>query len=347
MAKKVFLEFEHDIEALEKKIDDLRELDESGTHNAVSVASEIASLEAKANDLVKKIYASLTPWQCSLVARHPQRPYTLDYVDAIFTNFHELHGDRAYADDEAIVGGLARLADINCVVIGHQKGRTLRERTRRNFGMAKPEGYRKALRLMRLAEKFGLPVITFVDTPGAYPGIGAEERGQSEAIGRNLFEMAGLKVPVITCVIGEGGSGGALALAVADMVMMLQYSTYSVISPEGCASILWKDAAQAPRAAEALALTADRLSGLGLVDRVISEPLGGAHRDPKLMATSLRQVLLAELRSLMKLPLDSLLERRAERLRRMGDFEVLGLAAAEPVEQPVETAAAPAGGNPA
>ena len=347
MAKKVFLEFEHDIEALEKKIDDLRELDESGTHNAVSVASEIASLEAKANDLVKKIYASLTPWQCSLVARHPQRPYTLDYVDAIFTNFHELHGDRAYADDEAIVGGLARLADINCVVIGHQKGRTLRERTRRNFGMAKPEGYRKALRLMRLAEKFGLPVITFVDTPGAYPGIGAEERGQSEAIGRNLFEMAGLKVPVITCVIGEGGSGGALALAVADMVMMLQYSTYSVISPEGCASILWKDAAQAPRAAEALALTADRLSGLGLVDRVISEPLGGAHRDPKLMATSLRQVLLAELRALMKLPLDSLLERRAERLRRMGDFEVLGLAAAEPVEQPVETAAAPAGGNPA
>ena len=260
MAKKVFLEFEHDIEALEKKIDDLRELDESEAGHAVSVASEIASLQAKEDELVKKIYAELTPWQCSLVARHPQRPYTLDYIDAIFTDFHELHGDRAFADDEAIVGGLARLADINVVVIGNQKGRTLKERSRRNFGMAKPEGYRKALRLMKLAEKFDLPVVTFVDTPGAYPGIDAEQRGQSEAIGRNLFEMAGLKVPVLTCIIGEGGSGGALALAVADMVMMLQYATYSVISPEGCASILWKDAAQAPRAAEALALTADRLS---------------------------------------------------------------------------------------
>ena len=246
MAKKVFLEFEHDIEALEKKIDDLRELDESEAGHAVSVASEIASLQAKEDELVKKIYAELTPWQCSLVARHPQRPYTLDYIDAIFTDFHELHGDRAFADDEAIVGGLARLADINVVVIGNQKGRTLKERSRRNFGMAKPEGYRKALRLMKLAEKFDLPVVTFVDTPGAYPGIDAEQRGQSEAIGRNLFEMAGLKVPVLTCIIGEGGSGGALALAVADMVMMLQYATYSVISPEGCASILWKDAAQAP-----------------------------------------------------------------------------------------------------
>ena len=269
MAKKVFLEFEHDIEALEKKIDDLRELDESEAGHAVSVASEIASLQAKEDELVKKIYAELTPWQCSLVARHPQRPYTLDYIAAIFTDFHELHGDRAFADDEAIVGGLARLADINVVVIGNQKGRTLKERSRRNFGMAKPEGYRKALRLMKLAEKFDLPVVTFVDTPGAYPGIDAEQRGQSEAIGRNLFEMAGLKVPVLTCIIGEGGSGGALALAVADMVMMLQYATYSVISPEGCASILWKDAAQAPRAAEALALTADRLSQFGLVDRCL------------------------------------------------------------------------------
>ena len=250
----------------------------------------------------------------------------------------KLHGDRAFADDEAIVGGLARLADINVVVIGNQKGRTLKERSRRNFGMAKPEGYRKALRLMKLAEKFDLPVVTFVDTPGAYPGIDAEQRGQSEAIGRNLFEMAGLKVPVLTCIIGEGGSGGALALAVADMVMMLQYATYSVISPEGCASILWKDAAQAPRAAEALALTADRLSQFGLVDRVISEPLGGAHRDPKLMATSLRQVLIDELRALLKLPLNTLMERRSERLRRMEDFEVVGEPATADKSDEVEDA---------
>ena len=329
MAKKVFLEFERDIEALEKKIDELRELNETESKSGVSVVSEIASLEQKEDELVKKIYASLSPWQCSLVARHPQRPYTLDYIDAIFTDFHELHGDRAFADDQAIVGGLARLADINVVVIGHQKGRTLRERTQRNFGMAKPEGYRKALRLMQLAEKFDLPVVTFVDTPGAYPGIDAEERGQSEAIGRNLFEMAGLKVPVITCVIGEGGSGGALAIAVADVVMMLQYSTYSVISPEGCASILWKDAAEAPRAAEALALTADRLSQLGLVDRVISEPLGGAHRDPQLMAVNLKQALIDELRGLLKFPMNDLLERRAERMRGYGFFDLAESAPAE------------------
>lgn len=329
MAKKVFLEFERDIEALEKKIDELRELNETESKSGVSVESEIASLEQKEDELVKKIYASLTPWQCSLVARHPQRPYTLDYINAIFTDFHELHGDRAFADDQAIVGGLARLADINVVVIGHQKGRTLRERTQRNFGMAKPEGYRKALRLMRLAEKFDLPVVTFVDTPGAYPGIDAEERGQSEAIGRNLFEMAGLKVPVITCIIGEGGSGGALAIAVADVVMMLQYSTYSVISPEGCASILWKDAAEAPRAADALALTADRLSQLGLVDRVISEPLGGAHRDPQLMAVNLKQALIDELRGLLKFPMNDLLERRAERMRGYGFFDLAESAPAE------------------
>lgn len=329
MAKKVFLEFERDIEALEKKIDELRELNETESKSGVSVVSEIASLEQKEDELVKRIYASLSPWQCSLVARHPQRPYTLDYIDAIFTDFHELHGDRAFADDQAIVGGLARLADINVVVIGHQKGRTLRERTQRNFGMAKPEGYRKALRLMQLAEKFDLPVVTFVDTPGAYPGIDAEERGQSEAIGRNLFEMAGLKVPVITCVIGEGGSGGALAIAVADVVMMLQYSTYSVISPEGCASILWKDAAEAPRAAEALALTADRLSQLGLVDRVISEPLGGAHRDPQLMAVNLKQALIDELRGLLKFPMNDLLERRAERMRGYGFFDLAESAPAE------------------
>ena len=274
MAKKVFLEFERDIEALEKKIDELRELEEQESGRGVSVAAEIASLEAKEAELVKKTFASLTPWQMSLVARHPNRPYTLDYIDAMFTDFHELHGDRAFAEDKAIVGGLARIADINCVVIGNQKGRTLRERTERNFGMARPEGYRKALRLMRLAEKFDLPVITFVDTPGAYPGIDAEERGQSEAIGRNLYEMSTLRVPIVSCVIGEGGSGGALAIAVADVVMMLQYSIYSVISPEGCASILWKDSAKAPQAADALSLTADKLSALGLVDRVISEADG-------------------------------------------------------------------------
>lgn len=321
MAKKVFLEFERDIEALETKIDELRELEETEAKKGVSVASEVASLEAKEAELVKKTYAELTPWQTSLVARHPNRPYTLDYIKAICTDFHELHGDRAFADDAAVVGGLARMADINVVVIGHQKGRTLKERTERNFGMARPEGYRKALRLMKLAEKFDLPVVTFVDTPGAYPGIGAEERGQSEAIGRNLYEMAGLKVPVVTCVIGEGGSGGALALAVADCVMMLQYAVYSVISPEGCASILWKDAALAPKAAEALALTADRLFELGLVDRVISEPLGGAHRDCKLMATTLKKAIVDELRELMRMPREAVIERRMQRLAAYGRFE--------------------------
>ena len=323
MAKKVFLEFERDIEALEKKIDELRELEEQESGRGVSVASEIASLEAKEAELVKKTFASLTPWQMSLVARHPNRPYTLDYIDAMFTDFHELHGDRAFAEDKAIVGGLARIADINCVVIGNQKGRTLRERTERNFGMARPEGYRKALRLMQLAEKFDLPVITFVDTPGAYPGIDAEERGQSEAIGRNLYEMSNLNVPIVACVIGEGGSGGALAIAVADVVMMLQYAIYSVISPEGCASILWKDSAKAPQAAEALSLTADKLSALGLVDRVISEPLGGAHRDPKLMATTLKQAIVDELRALLRLPREELLARRAQRLRGYGFFDLV------------------------
>lgn len=325
MAKRVFLEFEHDIEAFDRKIIELKELAEETAESAkaVSIDKEIGQLEAKADELLKKIYADLTPWQMSLVARHPNRPYTLDYIESMFTDFHELHGDRAFADDPAIVGGLARLADMNVVVIGNQKGRTLRERTRRNFGMARPEGYRKALRLMELAEKFGLPVITFVDTPGAYPGIDAEERGQSEAIGHNLYKMSTLKVPVISVVIGEGGSGGALAIAVADSVMMLQYSTYSVISPEGCASILWKDAAKAPQAAEALGLTADRLSELGLVDRVISEPLGGAHRDPKLMATTLRKVIVDELRYLLKLDTETLVARRAERIEGYGRFEAL------------------------
>lgn len=335
MAKKVFLDFERDIEILEKKIDELRELDQQESNSGVSVAAEIASLEAKENELVKKTYAELTPWQTSLVARHPNRPYTLDYIEAMFTDFHELHGDRAFADDRAIVGGLARIADINVVVIGNQKGRTLRERTERNFGMAKPEGYRKALRLMQLAEKFDLPVVTFVDTPGAYPGIDAEERGQSEAIGRNLFEMAGLNVPIVTVVIGEGGSGGALAIAVADVVMMLQYATYSVISPEGCASILWKDAAKAPKAAEALALTADKLAKLGLVDRVLYEPLGGAHRDPVLMATTMKKAIIDELRELLRMPREALVARRAKRLSSYGFFEekILEAAKSERTEQ--------------
>lgn len=359
MAKKVFLDFEKDIELLESKIDELRALEDEGVEGtkAVSVASEIASLESKSYELLKKTYASLTPWQTSLVARHPNRPYTLDYIEALCTDFHELHGDRAFADDAAVVGGLARIADINVVVIGNQKGRSLRERTQRNFGMARPEGYRKALRLMKMAEKFGLPVLTFVDTPGAYPGIDAEERGQSEAIGRNLYEMATLNVPIVSCVIGEGGSGGALAIAVADCVMMLQYATYSVISPEGCASILWKSAAEAPRAAEALALTADRLSELGLVDRVVSEPIGGAHRDPKLMCTTLKKVVVDELRELLALSREELLARRAERIDRYGDFEyvategstraealspVAPAPAAEAAPAPAEAPAAPA-----
>lgn len=343
MAKRVFLEFEHDIEAFACKILELKELAEETAESAkaVSIDKEIGQLEVKAGELLKKIYADLTPWQMSLVARHPNRPYTLDYIESIFTDFHELHGDRAFADDPAIVGGLARLADMNVVVIGNQKGRTLRERTRRNFGMARPEGYRKALRLMELAEKFGLPVVTFVDTPGAYPGIDAEERGQSEAIGHNLYKMSTLKVPVISVVIGEGGSGGALAIAVADSVMMLQYSTYSVISPEGCASILWKDAAKAPQAAEALGLTADRLSELGLVDRVITEPLGGAHRDPKLMATTLRKAIVDELRSLLKLDTATLVSRRAARIEGYGRFEARlesGDVKVEPIAPAVDVA---------
>ncbi len=343
MAKRVFLEFERDIEAFDRKIEELKELAENTSENAkaVSIDKEIGQLEAKSAELLKKVYADLSPWQMSLVARHPNRPYTLDYIQSIFTDFHELHGDRAFADDQALVGGLARLADINVVVIGNQKGRTLRERTQRNFGMARPEGYRKALRLMKLAEKFDLPVVTFVDTPGAYPGIDAEERGQSEAIGHNIYAMSTLNVPIISCVIGEGGSGGALAIAVADTVMMLQYSTYSVISPEGCASILWKDAAKAPQAAEALSLTAPRLSELGLVDRVISEPLGGAHRDPKLMSTTLKKALVDELRALLKTDRAALLARRAARLENYGRFMTLETAPAAEVPAAEEKTPAP------
>lgn len=318
MAKKVFLEFEHDIEALEKKIDDLRELDESEAGHAVSVASEIASLQAKEDELVKKIYAELTPWQCSLVARHPQRPYTLDYIDAIFTDFHELHGDRAFADDEAIVGGLARLADINVVVIGNQKGRTLKERSRRNFGMAKPEGYRKALRLMKQAEKFRRPIFTFIDTAGAYPGLEAEEHGQGEAIARNLFEMSRLTVPVIAVVTGEGNSGGALALAVADRVLMLENAVYAILSPEGFASILWKDAQRSGEAAELMKLTAPELKKLGVIDGIVREPEGGAQTDPSRTLWNLDRALTACLEPLLKESAVSLTERRYQKFRALG-----------------------------
>lgn len=322
MAKLVFLDFEKQIEELHLKIDELTKMQESDDGKKLDLTAEIEQLKAKTEELVKKTYAELTPWQTSLVARHPQRPYMLDYIEMIFTDFHELHGDRAYADDASIVGGLARLAGQPVVVIGHQKGRDTKERMLRNFGMSRPEGYRKALRLMKLAEKFSLPVFTFVDTPGAYPGIGAEERGQSEAIGHNIYEMSHLKTPIIVTIIGEGGSGGALAIAVGDVVNMLQYSTYSVISPEGCASILWKDASRAPEAAQALGLTADRLRDLGLVDRILSEPLGGAHRDPHLMGASMKKVLTDQMRHFITMPVDELVQRRLERLLQYGKFEI-------------------------
>ena len=321
MAKQVFLDFEKQIEELQSKIDELNEMQEKDEGKKIDLSSEIEQLQHKTEELLKETYAELTPWQTSLVARHPQRPYMLDYVNMVFTDFHELHGDRAYADDTSIVGGLARLAGQPVVVIGHQKGRDTKERMMRNFGMSRPEGYRKALRLMRLAEKFSLPVFTFIDTPGAYPGIGAEERGQSEAIGHNLYEMSHLRTPIIATVIGEGGSGGALAIAVADTVNILQYSIYSVISPEGCASILWKDASRAPEAAQALGLTADRLRELGLVDRVLSEPLGGAHRDPQLMGASLKKTLTDQMRHFAAMDVDELVARRLERLLSYGKFE--------------------------
>lgn len=312
-----FLDFEKPIAELEAKIDQLRFVQDD---SAVDISSEISRVETKSRSLTKDIYAKLTPWQAALVSRHPNRPYTLDYISAIFTDFEEMHGDRSFAEDSAIVGGLARFNGQCCVVIGHQKGRDTKEKIRRNFGMPRPEGYRKALRLMRLAEKFGVPVFTFIDTPGAYPGIDAEERGQSEAIGKNLAVMAGLKVPLIATVIGEGGSGGALAIAVADIVMMLQYSVYSVISPEGCASILWKSAEHADDAAEIMGITAQRLKSLGLVDRVISEPVGGAHRDHPVMAQNLRKALHESLKQLAGLSTKELVERRYERLMGYGRF---------------------------
>ncbi len=329
--KKTFLEFEKDIEALEQKAEELRAM--QGEDTQVDVSEEAERLEEKANELLKQTYAELTPWQISQVARHPERPYTLDYIRMIFTDFHELHGDRHFRDDPAVIGGLARLGGDPVMVIGHQKGRDLKSRTHRNFGMANPEGYRKALRLMKLAEKFGLPVITFVDTPGAYPGIDAEKHGQSEAIGRNLVEMTHLEVPIITTVIGEGGSGGALAIAVADSVLMLQYSTYSVISPEGCASILWKDASRAPDAANALSLTADRLKELKLVDEVVSEPLGGAHRDPELMARTLRKNIVDRLKYLRRYTPEKLVARRLSRIMRYGEYETLSASAAEKLRE--------------
>jgi len=318
MSKRHFLEFETPIGELETKIEELRYVQ---NESAVDISDEIERLAQKSQQLTRDIYSNLTPWQVTQIARHPQRPYTLDYVSECFTDFQELHGDRHYADDLSIVGGLARFNGQPCMVLGHQKGRDTKERTQRNFGMSRPEGYRKALRMMKLAEKFQLPVFTFVDTPGAYPGIGAEERGQSEAIGRNIFEMAQLEVPIITTIIGEGGSGGALAVGVCDRVLMLQYGTYSVISPEGCAAILWKSADKAPDAAEAMGLTADRLLKLNLIDGIIPEPQGGAHRDLAVMAENVRVALLEQLEPLDELPVEELLDQRYQRLMSYGVFK--------------------------
>ncbi|WP_018508587.1 acetyl-CoA carboxylase carboxyltransferase subunit alpha [Thiobacillus thioparus] len=316
--KTTFLDFEQPIAELEAKIEELRFVQDD---SALDISEEIRRLQKKSQTLTKDIYAKLNAWQVSQVARHPQRPYTLDYVQGLFTDFVELHGDRAYADDAAIVGGMARFNGEPVMVIGHQKGRDTKEKIYRNFGMPRPEGYRKALRLMRLAEKFGLPIFTFIDTPGAYPGIGAEERGQSEAIARNLYVMAELKTPIVCTIVGEGGSGGALAIGVGDRMLILQYSTYSVISPEGCASILWKSADKASVAAETLGITADRLKANGLVDRVVEEPLGGAQRDWDAMFQAMRRALTDTLAELRKQPLDALLDTRYQRLRAYGSFK--------------------------
>jgi acetyl-CoA carboxylase carboxyl transferase subunit alpha len=323
VSKITFLGFEQPIAELDSKIEELRFVQDD---SAVDISEEIDRLSQKSQQLTKDIYAKLTPWQVSQIARHPQRPYTMDYVNEIFTDFHELHGDRSYADDLSIVGGLARFNGQSCMVIGHQKGRDTKERAMRNFGMPKPEGYRKAMRLMKLAEKFNIPVFTFVDTPGAFPGIDAEERGQSEAIGHNLYVMAELKVPLIATIIGEGGSGGALAIAVGDAVIMLQYATYSVISPEGCASILWKTAERASDAAEALGLTAHRLKALNLIDKIVNEPLGGAHRDPKQMAVLLKRTLADTLRQFQGVKTKDLLAARHEKLMSYGKYKELAQA---------------------
>lgn len=319
MAKQIYLDFEQPLAELQSKIDELREL-----HHGVDqldVSDELKKLTRKLGDLNKAIYSKLTPWQVAQVARHAQRPYTLDYASGLFTEFVELHGDRCYADDSAIVGGLAKFDGQSCMVIGHQKGRDTKEKVLRNWGMPRPEGYRKALRLMKMADKFGLPIFTFIDTPGAYPGVGAEERGQSEAIGRNLFEMAQIKSPIIVTVIGEGGSGGALAIAVGDVTIMLQFATYSVISPEGCASILWKSAERAPEAAENMGITAQRLKSLRLIDHIVPEPAGGAHRDPVTMMGNVKKVLAEELTRLSALTPDKRLSLRRERLADYGAFK--------------------------
>ncbi len=313
-----YLDFEQSIADLEAKIEALRYADK-GT--AININDEINKLSAKSRKLTESIFHSLTPWQISQLARHPLRPYTLDYIARVFTDFEELHGDRAFADDPAIVGGVARLDGRPVVIIGHQKGRDTRDKVRRNFGMPRPEGYRKALRLMRLAERFRIPLITLIDTPGAYPGVGAEERGQSEAIARNLYEMARLNTPIISVVIGEGGSGGALAIGVCDRLLMLQYSTYSVISPEGCASILWRSADKASEAAQAMGITAESLNRQGLVDEIVPEPLGGAHRDMDEIAKTLKSALISALDKVGSMPLERLLEQRYDRLMHYGEFE--------------------------
>ncbi len=312
-----FLDFEQPIAELEAKIEELRHITAGA---GVNVQEEISRLQAKSDQLTRNIFARLSPWQITQLARHPQRPYTLDYLRAAFSEFEELHGDRMFGDDQALIGGLARLDGEAVMVIGHQKGRDTKERVRRNYGMPKPEGYRKALRLMHLADRFNLPLVTFIDTPGAYPGLDSEERGQSEAIARNLFEMAKLGVPVVSVVIGEGGSGGALAIGVCDRLLMLQFSTYSVISPEGCASILWKSADKKETAAEAMGLTADRLRALGLVDEVIAEPLGGAHRNPLVIASSVKDAIARHLRELRAKSRDTLRAERAQRLAGFGVF---------------------------
>jgi acetyl-CoA carboxylase carboxyl transferase subunit alpha len=316
-----FLDFEQPIAELEAKIEELKHV---SSDSEVNIQDEIGRLQAKSRQLTTSIFANLTPWQITQLARHPQRPYTLDYVNHICSEFHELHGDRMFSDDQAIVGGLARIGERPIMIIGHQKGRDTKERVRRNYGMPKPEGYRKALRLMRLAERFSLPIITFIDTQGAYPGVGAEERGQSEAIARNLFEMSVLRVPIVSVVTGEGGSGGAIAIGVCDRLLMLQYSVYSVISPEGCASILWKSADKKEAAAEAMGLTAQRLSQLGLVDEVIEEPLGGAHRDHAAMSERLKSAIIRHLSALEKFSPDELRAKRQEKIASFGVFSESG-----------------------
>lgn len=314
-----FLDFERPIAELEAKIEELRHV---GNDKEININEEIGRLQKRSRELTQTIFSDLTPWQISQVARHPHRPYTLDYIEQIFTEFEELHGDRSFADDAAIVCGIARLDDRPVMVIGHQKGRDTKEKLQRNFGMPKPEGYRKSLRMYRLAERFGLPILTFIDTPGAYPGIGAEERSQSEAIARNLLVMSELRVPIVTTVIGEGGSGGALAIGVGDRLLMLEYSTYSVISPEGCASILWKSADKATDAAEALGITANRLNELELTDEIVTEPLGGAHRDYDTVAKRVKTAIAKHLQDLENQSIDDVIKDRNKRLRNTGFFQI-------------------------